>query len=217
MRNRRKPARASEPDPPEPAREEPEVELVDEEELSPEQRAAEFGGTYTRRDGVEAHPRAGVAEMVERRELALGLIGTGAPSNVVIRTLREQLGITRVQATHVYNTTLEELREEYDAKRTTLKAEQVHRLRRDLASMRNPKKGQSVAYRAIAQHEALLARITGTVEPVRAELTVDATVREAFVAVLGNMGRDEAEKLVEEQLDLEARANAGALPEHLDS
>lgn len=217
MRHRRKPARGSAPASPEPAREEAEVELAGDEELTPQELAGENGGTYVRRDGVEAHPRAGVAEMVERREVTLGLIGTGAPRNVVVRSLRNQLGLSKVQAEHVYDTTLEELREEYDAKRTTLKAEQVHRLRRDLAAMRTPKKGQAVPYRAIAQHEALLARVTGTVEPVRAELSVDATVREAFVAVVGNMGRDEAERLIEEQLDLEARANGDSLPSLLDS
>jgi hypothetical protein len=136
-----------------------------------------------------------------------GLLSSGAPRSLVIRTLREKLGITEGQALAAYGRVCQDAREEFEESRPNLKAEQVARLRTDLAKMRSAKEG-TVSYRAIAQHEALLARITGTVEPVKMDVSVEANVREALVAVVGTLSVEEQDQLVAEQLELERKAGA---------
>jgi hypothetical protein len=167
-----------------------------------------------RRDGIDAAPKRDAAMMVRSRELALGLMATGAPRAMVVAGLQERLGLTAVQAATTWSEVSSELRAEYEAGEATRKALQVDRIQRDLARARASadKQGKQVSLRAITQAELLLARITGTLEPVRAEVNVDVSVRDAFAAVLGSLTAEEAERLVEEQLELERRAGCLTVP-----
>jgi len=167
-----------------------------------------------RRDGVTTAPKRDAAAMARARDLALGLMATGAPKSMVVSGLMERLELTPVQAETTWADVSTELRAEYDAAEATRKALQVDRIQRDLARARasSDQKGKQVSLRAITQAEMLLARITGTLEPVRAEVNVDVSVREAFASVLGGMTAEEAEQLVEEQLELERRAGCLTVP-----
>jgi len=151
---------------------------------------------------------------VRRRELALGLMAAGAPRSIVVRTLESREGMTTPEATRMFLEVCEECRVEFEDARPYLKSQQVERLQRDLANMRaaGTKKGAQVSYRSIAQHEALLARVVGTIEPAKAEVSIDATIRESLVAVVGGMDRERMDALVEEQLSLEARAGVVVVP-----
>jgi hypothetical protein len=154
--------------------------------------------------------KANPVDDVRRQELALGLLAAGAPKSMVVATLRTKEGLSRGQAERVFLAVCEVARAEYEDARPYLKALQVERLQRDLASMRAAGKGR-VSYRSVAQHEALLARVLGTLEPVKTEVSVDATVRESLVAVVAGMDRDRMDALVAEQLALEAAAGHLAL------
>lgn len=165
-------------------------------------------GREHRRDGVVSAAKADATQSVRRRELVLRLVATGAPRSVVEQTLREREGVSEAVARGVFLAVAEELREEYEDARPYYKAQQVERLQRDLAQMRavkpDQKTGKSrVNYRNVLAHETLLARVLGTLEPVKQEVSVDATVKESLVAVVAGLSRERMDDLVAEQLALE--------------
>lgn len=83
------------------------------------------------------------------------------------------------------------------------RSRQVERLRRDLARMRAR---SSPPYTAIKQHEELLARLTGTLQPIRVEVDVLHTLKQSLAVVIADMTEADRDRIVAEQLALEARA-----------
>jgi hypothetical protein len=63
-----------------------------------------------------------------------------------------------------------------------------------------------VDWKAVDQHERLLAQIQGTLRPVEVRVDVDATVRASLAAVVASLKPEELDELVAEQEALEARA-----------
>lgn len=80
---------------------------------------------------------------------------------------------------------------------------QIERLRHDLARMRAV---QRPSFQAIRGHEELLGRIMGTLQPIRVQVDVMATLRQSVAVVLQDMTEEEKDQLVAEQLELEAFA-----------
>lgn len=85
------------------------------------------------------------------------------------------------------------------------RARQVERLRRDLARMRAK---ASPPFSAIKQHEELLARLTGTMQPIRVEVDVLHTLKQSIAVVIGDLTEADRDRIVAEQLMLESAAQA---------
>jgi hypothetical protein len=109
-------------------------------------------------------------------------------------------------------TTIKRISEEWDADFKEFahneRARQVERLRQDLARQRaraNP------SFQAIRGHEELLGRIMGTLQPIRVEVDVMASLKVSLAAVIVDLTDDERDAMVREQLELEALARR-ALP-----
>ena len=85
----------------------------------------------------------------------------------------------------------------------TYRARQVERLQQDLARERAKPHPSLVSLRG---HEELLARITGTMKPVRVEVDVMATLKHSIAAVIVDLSELEKDAIVAQQLELEALA-----------
>lgn len=85
----------------------------------------------------------------------------------------------------------------------TLRASQVARLQQDLAVQRAQLKPR---FSDIRGHEELLARITGTLQPIRVEVDVMATLKTSLAAVIVDLSEAEKDQLVAEQMELEDAA-----------
>jgi hypothetical protein len=83
------------------------------------------------------------------------------------------------------------------------RARQVERLRQDLARQRSK---ANPSFQAIARHEELLGRIMGTLQPIKVEVDVLATLKTSIAMVLVDLTEDEKDRMVQEQLELEAMA-----------
>lgn len=92
-----------------------------------------------------------------------------------------------------------EIQREYEERRSQLASEQVERLRNDLLRMRSSSK---VPWTAVAQHERLVADITGTIAPRRVHLTGNEGLVSALSAALAGMSSEERERAVVEQRNL---------------
>jgi hypothetical protein len=80
---------------------------------------------------------------------------------------------------------------------------QAERLRQDLARMRALTRP---SFQAIARHEELLARIAGTMQPIRVEVDVMHVVQVSIATVIAELTEAERDRIVAEQLELEALA-----------
>jgi len=164
-------------------------------------------------DGLLAMERE--ALVLERRSLVAGLIDAGASSSQIVAAFAEQYphlrrDTVRKVATKYTDEARKARQEEYRSARSTYKAEQVARLRNDLLRMRAMDRKP---WSSIAKHEELLARITGTLEPIGVAVSGSVAVHESLIAVVSKLDPHDVEELVAEQVALEAAAaQAGFVP-----
>ena len=163
-------------------------------------------------------PGAKEAMVVERRALVAGLLDSGASQGQIQRAIAEKYGyLTPASAKDVARKYVGEARKaragEYREAKGTVKAEQVARVKNDLIRMRTMK---SPPWSAIAKHEDLLARMCGTLEPIGVTLSGSVAVHESLIACVARLDPGDMERLVAEELALEAAAlAAGHKPEAL--
>lgn len=89
------------------------------------------------------------------------------------------------------------------------RASACERCREDMARERakdNP------SLQALRGHEDLLARLEGTLRPVRVEVDVMASLKVSLAAVIVDLSEDERDAIVVEQLELESLAAMRRLP-----
>lgn len=155
------------------------------------------------------------ALVLERRSLVAGLIDAGASSSQIVAAFAEQYPhLRRDTVRKVATKYTDEARKarvnEYRSARSTYKAEQVARLRNDLLRMRAMDRKP---WSSIAKHEELLARITGTLEPIGVAVSGSVAVHESLIAVVSKLDPQDVEEMVAEQVALEAAAaQAGFVP-----
>lgn len=153
-------------------------------------------------------PGAKEAMVVERRALVAGLLDSGASQGQIQRALAEKYGyLTPASAKDVARKYVAEARKaragEYREAKGTVKAEQVARVKNDLIRMRSMDRPP---WSAIAKHEDLLARMCGTLEPIGVTLSGSVAVHESLIACVARLDPGDVERLVAEELALEAAA-----------
>jgi len=158
--------------------------------------------TTRRRDGLEVQPHATELEMQERRELVTALVMSGAQRGAVERACREKLGLTSAQVRVVHAQVVAEIKQDFEERRASLKALQWARLQnlisRLYAQARPP-------VNQIAKLENIVAKLTGTYEPLRHRVDVGG-VSDAFAAVVAGLTEEDMRSMMDEQLELERAA-----------
>lgn len=158
------------------------------------------------------------AMVVERRALVAGLLDSGASTAQITRAIAEKYDyLTPASAKDVARKYVGEARKaragEYREAKGTIKAEQIARVKNDLIRMRTMARPP---WSAIAKHEDLLARMCGTLEPIGVNLSGSVAVHESLMACVARLEPGDVERLVAEELALEAAAlGAGHKPEAL--
>lgn len=160
-------------------------------------------------------PVARESMKLERRTLAASLLDAGASTEQIVKAFldryhRQDPVWVRKVAIQYTKEAREARIEEFRIARGAYKAEQVARLRSDLLRMRSMDRKP---WSSIAKHEELLARITGTLEPIGVSVTAAVAVQESLVAVIGRMDPATIDAVVSEQVAIEAAARrAGYVP-----
>jgi hypothetical protein len=161
---------------------------------------------------------AKAATVAKRRDIVAGLLDAGASTSQIEAALAEEFGYMTPQTTrNVARQYITEARKarvgEYRAAKMSNKAEQVARIRNDLIRMRSMGR---VPWSSVAKAEELLARITGTLEPIGVNVSGSVAVHESLLAVIARLEPDDVEHLVAEQVAIEAAAaSVGVTPQAL--
>jgi hypothetical protein len=140
--------------------------------------------------------------MAERRAMIARLLNAGAPRGVIVETITERFAIAPATAENEIAYVRNERADLFEAERKTLKSEQVARLQRDLAEMRSREGAKP--WKSIANHEGLLAKITGTIEPTRVDVSMSLEVTNALAIFVARLGPEEIEAMVAEQACIES-------------
>lgn len=125
---------------------------------------------------------------VARRREIITLMNSGAPYDQVI-THGRSLGLSEMRVRELMREIRLAWRRDYEEELHTSRAATVRRLRDDLMRMRaqSPK-----PWSAIRSHENLLAKIEGTMQPVKVQvLDAEETMRDALTQVLGEMNYED--------------------------
>ena len=109
------------------------------------------------------------------------------------------LGISITQAYRYLDQVKERLSKEFEASRHLFKARASQRITREIMEARQAKQ-----WSAIAPLENVLARIEGTMEPIK--VTVDVQVSVALLNVIGNMSPHEMDTILAEYEEIETKA-----------
>lgn len=161
--------------------------------------------------GEERRKPSDPFEMEERKVVTARLLGLGMTPSQVRNALQSEHGLSASQADTSIRQVFQDIQAEYTAYKPYAKAAQADRLHR-LIAICNAKQQYGEAIRA----EALLAKIDGTVDPVVVKVDHEMVVRESLVALVANLSPEDRDRMVAEQLQLEAAAEAarvhGVLP-----
>lgn len=176
--------------------------------------------------------------MVQRKSYITRLVLSGLSYTQIVESATQSGDLNIAQVTRAYDAIIKEYRRDHENGNKHARYEAVQRLRRDLASLRNPgqlsnKNGYPVFknvldeagrpikrngknlkqpvmapidYARIVQHEALLAKIEGTLKPMELKLDVDVVSRTALFAIVAELSSEKIEQLALEQSELERRA-----------
>jgi hypothetical protein len=139
--------------------------------------------------------------VAERRAFIARLLNAGAPRSVIVEEVMERYGVAERTAESEITRVRTERADLFEAERKTYKAEQVARLQRDLAEMRASK---VKPWKSIANHEALLAKITGTIEPTHVDVNMSLEVTSALALFVGKIDADTFEQMIAEQRAIES-------------
>lgn len=140
----------------------------------------------------------------QQRELAARLLASGLGRGQASQLLSQQLSVSLPIARAVVGAIDREWSDELAEDLPRLKARQLERLQRDVARMRAR---PDPDYSRIARHEELIAKIGGTMAPVRVAVDVAVEVRASLLAVVAQLTPEEQDAIIAEQLALEARAS----------
>lgn len=160
---------------------------------------------HVRRDGVRVAERPGPAEMTRRRDAVAQLMTAGMGRDGIVRVCASEFGMTEHQAIEMRRAILLEWKRQHEEDATFLRVEQLQRLRRRLTDIAANPKASPHDHVAV---ERLYAAVAGTLEPVKVQLDVDATVKGALLAIVSDMTPADRERLIVEQRLLEQKARA---------
>jgi hypothetical protein len=152
--------------------------------------------------------RGDEAEMTLRRQRCLNLIRGGAPRSLVRESLRAEFGITEVQANYVYAQVTKQLQTEFEEGLPNAKAQQLERLEVQLATLYSASRGDPHATpprpanplaftHAIARIEDLVAKISGTLAPLRVKVDTEAAMTDGLVAIAASLSPEERAAMLE--------------------
>ena len=159
-------------------------------------------------------------EIEVRKRYALKCVTAGMRTWLITEAMCNEFpGLTIKQAEYSFNLMMGELRDNYVRDIKAAAPMQVNRILNHIveltinAPVMGPK-GQMITrkkdHSALARYEMLLARILGTLKPVRVELDADHSIQDALGAALGNETSETFEKRIERQVaQRKALANAG--------
>jgi len=159
--------------------------------------------------GVVRARKPSAAEMIDRRHDVVSLLNAGATRETICRLLGEKYGVKGERIDRLVDEAMRSRAEAFDKDRARYKSEQVQRLQSDLVRMRSQGK---IPWGAVSRHEQLIARVTGTIEPIAVSVSGTIDVREALVAVVQRLDPGEMDAIVMEQLELAEVARAARLP-----
>jgi hypothetical protein len=139
--------------------------------------------------GVYRTGETPAAIMYGRRQVVLSHMLAATPVSEIVRMCEADFGMSATMTRYIMRDIRIAWRADIEEGSAYAKQEAITRLRRDLASMRaaSPK-----PWRDIRGHENLLAKIEGTMAPIRVNVyDVNEVMRDALAGVLGGMGADE--------------------------
>lgn len=122
-------------------------------------------------------------------------MGAGVPRDRIIRAVSALVpDLSETEADKFYSQILRDWRDDYSRESTFHRATQIRRLTNDLVKMRS---GAKVPWGAISRHEELLAKITGTMAPLRvAVLDVREELKTSIATTIGNMTDAELDSII---------------------
>jgi hypothetical protein len=165
--------------------------------------------------GAERSKTATELEMLTRKQAAADILRTGAPTRYVIAALQKNHGITYNQANNAIKSVKQDLVTEYEASRSTARAEVTFRLRASLANAYSrqakcTEESEKVAWAKVALDiEAHLARVEGTTVPIRLEVQAKP-VAASIAEYLASLTEDDIEELYEVGQKAFSQLNGGA-------
>lgn len=131
-------------------------------------------------------------DQIQQREYeVMALLKAAAPLDRIRSHCKATFNIGRDASDRIVHKIRAQWRTEFEAERGTARAAAVNRLRTDLTHMRREAAGVR-DYAAITRHEALLAKMEGTMQPVAiAVLDANAEMKDAMTKVLGELNQDD--------------------------
>jgi hypothetical protein len=123
----------------------------------------------------------------------------GAPLHHVTTQLRDDYGLSELQARHAVNSLLKEITASNQAEIAELRELSVTRIMRDLLTMRGSARPP---WAAIARHESLIADLQGTKQH-KLEIVPTRTKGELYRAVLETMSEERLSRIAAEQVERE--------------
>ncbi len=169
-------------------------------------RAGKFprGPKLDRRGFVQAaDPTAD--EILRRGEVLSNLVLTGADSALICKSMQNEFGMASPEVMRLLGELRLSIMGEFEEKRPTYRAVQVARLERHLVTMKQASKPD---HHAVVQAEMAIAKIVGTLQPLRMKVEADVEFVKNVNVLLANLTPEERERMVEEQLELERRAGS---------
>jgi hypothetical protein len=187
------------------------------------------GATVERVPPKQRMPSLG--ERLERRNLVVQFMLSGLTFDQMARQLADR-GVSTEAARRVYDEVIAEMRNGQDELIRNARIETIHRLRRDLAALRNPKqardkdgklvfdeqkdargrviglvpRAEPIDFARVVAHETLLAKIEGTLEPVKIQVDAEMITRRSILTVVANLTAEKLDELALEDEELERKA-----------
>ena len=165
--------------------------------------------TVRTRTGKEQAAHASVAQMEQRKEVALQLMRAGATASFIRAELARRFELTPAQAMNAYALARHDLAEAYEQDLAATKAAQVERLMNDAVWMRAQRQANNGAatgeysHHALVQNERLLAQVQGTLAPLKVKVDESAEMRSGLMALVASMSSEEVMQLAEQQEEYE--------------
>lgn len=154
--------------------------------------------------GQQKNPRADRDEMERRVAKADEFLSKGLPPHLVVVEVVKACKTTRPAALTAVTSALAGMNDELSKNIPHMKGLVAHRLQVQITkSMMKERYGDAI------RGEGELAKLLGLRAPTRVAITGDSAVKDAMAKVASNMTPAEIDRIVDEQLALEAVARAG--------
>jgi hypothetical protein len=146
------------------------------------------------------------AQMVSRRHYVARLLLVGFSRDDVLEKLRDrEPDLTDQQLAYAYDSVMTVWEGMAEETARTARVQAQHRLRNDLATLRDPilegrkDAAKQIDWAAVGRHERLLSQIEGTMRPIVVVAAPNAQ-RQALHALIDDLGDEQLDQIVEEEL-----------------